>query len=172
MQELHETLLGGQGNSVFANNMENLESRIFSELPNISEQNIPNNLVNEAISMNVDAMKITPTFIAERQGAVNTTSASINHGISLLPVDMKTQDYIRTFPKRMAENRQLFENPDEEKMYQSVIQNTNMMNVGGMQIKIGNYFAALLDDMVQQKTENSFLSKFAKGDKTGYNWTI
>lgn len=90
----------------------------------------------------------------------------------MLPVDKKTKDYILTFPKRMLDNEQLFTTPAEEKMYMSVIQNTSMMNVGGQQLKVGNYFAMILDRMMEQKNEKYFLNQLSSGDKNGFEWTI
>lgn len=170
--ELRNLLLWGQMSEIFANNIEKAISGISAQLSQLNINKIPNSTINEIISINVDSMKVNQYYIEDRRKAVNFMENLINNDIAALPVNKKTKEYIATIPKRMLENKELYETAEEKRMYYSLIKNKNTMDMWGEKIKIGIVFASILDKMAENKLELYFLNQLQKGNKEWFEWTF
>lgn len=176
-QELTEVLQKDGTNYTFEKLTEGFVNRITTLLPTLDASKIPNNEISRAINDVTESMKIDHFYIQNRRLALGVLRGQIQSSMQELKphITAETLAYLDTIPERMLANHEkLWSNDDEKRMYMSVIENENFITLTAGEkserVKIGNYFAYILDDAVKWKNETYFLNQLESGNDRGFEW--
>jgi hypothetical protein len=184
---------GSTGTGFNAEKRQLLES-IIAETINIAQAKWPTKLLGEIIDMSVDRMKVDTFFIETRSKWLELRKTNIASMVEQFPanVDPKSKAYINTILARMITNQPLFAPnvsralyapgsrvkirdavlSEEENMFNTVLNSDDVCIIEGKTMKIWEYFAVILDTMLDWKRESEFLAELKKWNKKWVQWTL
>lgn len=169
---MNEILLGGNSGVVFAREIDKLLDFIMSKLDTLSADKIPNTEINNEIHYRTEAMKIDIFFVKNQLDYYDNqfyhmTEFAAQMKILHPYVSSTMHSYLDGLFMRMQDNKPLFENDAEKRMYQSLINNDNKILINDIEMSVGNYFAMVLETMAQHKMHYEFIKNLSKGDSDG-----
>lgn len=127
--QLREVMMQGEKGNVFEENINAIIDGIIADLPNLSDKKIPNSYINSLINTNVEAMKIDNFYLDSARVRLNKMRTSLFESADQFAKNETEKNYLRSIPDRMLNNQKLKDTPEEESMYNALIDSSEKMTI-------------------------------------------
>lgn len=169
--QLYQRLMP-EGGDLYAQNVESIIGAVAAEVENLDKNSIPSTNINEAIRINVNAMKLDAIFVENRKRANNFAWNILQSQILEMPeLNQKEKTYLISLFERMEKQQPLFVNAEEKAMYSALLNNDTMVSVDGMTMKVSRKISLILDKMAEIQQEKSFFSHVNDSQSAVWNFT-